>query len=158
MLYHVVESPVGPLLLRSDGTALCAIEFLDEPFVAPTHWGHAPQAFSPWTSALASYFDGGCPSFDGPLSMKGTEFQQRVWRELRRIPYGVTVSYGELARRLGDPKAVRAVGMANGRNPIPIIVPCHRVIGADGSLIGYGGGLQRKQALLRLEGALLPER
>ena len=152
MLYHVVDSPVGELLLRSEGEGLCGLDFLDEPFRAPTGWTHAPVEFASWALALASYFEGGRPSFDGALVMRGTEFQKRVWNELQRIPYGVTVSYGEIARRLGDPKAVRAVGLANGRNPIAIIVPCHRVIGADGRLTGYGGGLHRKRALLRLEG------
>ncbi len=93
-------------------------------------------------------------AFPLPLDLRGTPFQQQVWRELRKVPYGQTVSYGELARRVGRPGAVRAVGQAVGANPIPIIVPCHRVVGADGSLVGYGGGLEIKSALLRLEGAL----
>jgi methylated-DNA-[protein]-cysteine S-methyltransferase len=102
---------------------------------------------------LAAYFAGERTDFDLPLSPSGTPFQLSVWRALLSIPYGETISYRELARRIGNAKAVRAVGAANGRNPIPIIVPCHRVIGADGSLTGYGGGLPRKRLLLELEGA-----
>jgi methylated-DNA-[protein]-cysteine S-methyltransferase len=97
---------------------------------------------------LEAYFAGELTTFDMPLKLSGTHFQLRVWSELQRIPYGETISYGELARRLGNPAAVRAVGLANGRNPITIVVPCHRVIGADGSLTGYGGGLERKAWLL----------
>jgi len=152
MLYDVIDSPVGELLLSSEGAELCGLEFLDEPFQAPPGWSRSPDAFVSWAQALATYFDGGRPAFDGRLAMRGTPFQTRVWTELRRIPYGTTVSYGEIARRLGDAKAVRAVGLANKRNPIAIIVPCHRVIGAGGSLTGYGGGLRRKRHLLRLEG------
>ena len=101
---------------------------------------------------LTDYFAGRLREFDLPLALVGTEFQLAVWRELRRVPYGETTDYGELARRLGRPRAVRAVGAANGANPTPIVVPCHRVIGRDGSLIGYGGGLEAKRRLLALEG------
>jgi methylated-DNA-[protein]-cysteine S-methyltransferase len=101
---------------------------------------------------LSEYFAGTRRTFHLPLRLQGTEFQQRVWRELTEIPYGETWSYGQLARRIGNPNASRAVGLANGRNPISILVPCHRVIGADGSLTGYGGGLERKQWLLAHEG------
>jgi len=104
---------------------------------------------------LTAYFDGTLKEFDVPLAMRGTPFQLRVWEELVRIPYGTTMSYGELARRVGNPNASRAVGLANGRNPISIIVPCHRVIGSDGKLTGYGGGLPRKSALLAFESAVL---
>lgn len=152
MLYHVLDSLVGPLLLRADSSGLCALDFLDGDFVAPVGWRHDAGALAPWTRDLEAYFSGSRPAFDAPLSMKGTAFQLEVWQALRRIPYGTTISYGGLASRIGNPKAVRAVGLANGRNPIPIIVPCHRVIGADGTLTGYGGGLDRKRALLRLEG------
>ncbi len=100
---------------------------------------------------LRAYFAGERKQFDLPLEMEGTEFQLSVWRELQRIPYGETISYLELARRIGNPKAVRAVGLANGQNPIPIIVPCHRVIGSDGSLTGFGGGMENKRKLLELE-------
>jgi len=104
---------------------------------------------------LTAYFEGNLSDFDLPLSMQGTPFQQRVWDELTRIPYGTTISYGELARRIGNANASRAVGLANGRNPISIIVPCHRVIGANGTLTGYGGGLPRKAALLYFEASVL---
>jgi methylated-DNA-[protein]-cysteine S-methyltransferase len=100
---------------------------------------------------LEAYFAGELRDFDLPLAPEGSEFQLRVWEQLRAIPYGETISYGELARRVGDPAAARAVGLANGRNPLPVIVPCHRVIGADGSLTGFGGGLERKRRLLELE-------
>jgi methylated-DNA-[protein]-cysteine S-methyltransferase len=100
---------------------------------------------------LRAYFDGELKNFDLPLSLEGTEFQLRVWKSLCAIPYGETISYGQLAHRIGSPKAARAVGLANGSNPIPIIVPCHRVIGSNGSLVGYGGGLSNKKALLFLE-------
>lgn len=105
---------------------------------------------------LMEYFDGTRTTFDLPLEPSGTEFQLRVWELLRRIPYGVTTSYGVLARKLGDPQKSRAVGAANGANPIPIIVPCHRVVGSNGELTGFGGGLERKRWLLEHEGALMP--
>lgn len=105
---------------------------------------------------LKEYFAGWRTTFDLPLEPSGTDFQLSVWELLRKIPYGVTTSYGELARRLGDPKATRAVGAANGANPIPIIVPCHRVVGSKGELTGFGGGIERKRWLLEHEGALMP--
>jgi methylated-DNA-[protein]-cysteine S-methyltransferase len=105
---------------------------------------------------LNEYFAGKRTTFDLPLEPSGTDFQLSVWKLLRKIPYGVTTSYGELARRLGDPKATRAVGAANGANPIPIIVPCHRVVGSKGELTGFGGGIERKRWLLEHEGALMP--
>jgi methylated-DNA-[protein]-cysteine S-methyltransferase len=104
---------------------------------------------------LADYFAGSRSDFDLELGLQGTDFQKRVWEEVRLIPHGETVSYGEIARRLGDPGTVRAVGAANGANPVPIVIPCHRVIGSDGSLVGYGGGVNVKAALLRHEGALV---
>jgi len=116
-------------------------------------WDEAP--FKAAIAQLHEYFDRRRTVFDLPLAPVGTPFQQRVWTALLDIPHGVTISYGELATRLGDPKASRAVGLANGRNPISIVIPCHRVIGANGNLTGYGGGLDRKEWLLRHEGALL---
>ena len=107
---------------------------------------------------LDAYFAGELETFDLDLDPHGTPFQQRVWDELTRIPYGETISYSELAHRLGDPKLVRAVGLANGRNPISIVIPCHRVIGADGSLVGYGGGLERKRWLLEHEAVAAGQR
>ena len=118
--------------------------------VAPG-WEPAPAAFADVSEQLGEYFAGRRTSFDVPLPMDGAPFERRVWRALQEIPYGETVSYGELARRIDQPSAARAVGMANGRNPIAVIVPCHRVIGADGTLTGYGGGLERKRLLLDLE-------
>ncbi len=111
-----------------------------------------PSALRPVARALRRYFEGRVTSFDLDVAPEGSTFQRRVWTELRRVPYGRTVSYGELARRVGRPGAARAVGRANATNPISVVIPCHRVIGADGDLTGYGGGMERKRALLRLEG------
>ncbi len=116
-------------------------------------WGSGRSA--PVAVQLAEYFAGGRKGFELPVAPRGTEFQRRVWEELARIPYGVTISYAELAARVGRPGASRAVGRANGTNPIPLVIPCHRVIGSDGSLTGFGGGMPLKRALLVLEGALL---
>ena len=155
--YTFIESPIGPLQLISDGVALTGL-FMNE-------HKNGPRPGEDWvrddTHALlieaqrqiAAYFTGKRKTFDLPLAPRGTEFQRRVWDALNGIPYGTTLSYGELARRIGDPKASRAVGLANGSNPISIIVPCHRVIGANGKLTGYGGGIERKRALLKLEGS-----
>ena len=150
--YTYVESPVGPLLLTSDGERLTGI-FFDYESVNVTAWVRSDDAapFGETERQLGEYFAGARSDFDLPLAPSGTDFQRRVWTELTHIPYGVTISYGELARRVGNPNASRAVGLANGRNPIPIVVPCHRVIGANGTLTGYGGGLERKQLLLALE-------
>jgi methylated-DNA-[protein]-cysteine S-methyltransferase len=115
------------------------------------------QPFAVVREQLTEYFVGKRTVFDLPLHLQGTAFQIRVWTELQRIPYGVTISYGELAKRLGDPKASRAVGAANGQNPISLVVPCHRVIGANGNLTGYGGGLAKKHALLDFERAVLAQ-
>ncbi len=150
-----LPTPIGELLLVSDGEALTALQFDDARRGRPTP-GAAPDAVLQRASAqLGEYFAGGRTSFDLPLRAAGTPFEQRVWEQLRVIPYGETTSYGELARRVGEPGAARAVGRANGRNPIPVIVPCHRVIGADGSLTGFGGGLECKRALLDLEAGAL---
>jgi methylated-DNA-[protein]-cysteine S-methyltransferase len=154
--YVTVDSPIGHLLLQTDGISLTGL-YMDVPSRPPrgiNEWredanaGPLPQA----VRQLGEYFAGNRLDFDLPLRLQGTEFQQRVWRALTEIPYGATWSYGELAKRIGNPNASRAVGLANGRNPISILVPCHRVIGADGSLTGYGGGLERKQWLLAHEG------
>jgi methylated-DNA-[protein]-cysteine S-methyltransferase len=138
------------LLLTAGAAGIRAIEFA--PF-APS--AAAPNPANPLLAEavrqLHAYFDGRLRRFDLPLDLTGTDFQRRVWLELTRIPYGETRSYGELARSIGAPKAVRAVGAANGANPIPIVVPCHRVIGAGGKLVGYGGGLPLKRRLLSLE-------
>lgn len=154
----VVDSPVDELTLVSDGSALRALYFVEHRH-APAHSAlgqrvrsdDAPPVLTAVATQLTEYFAGERTAFDLPLAPVGTEFQQRVWRALRQIPYGQTRGYGELATGMGANGAARAVGLANGRNPLSVIVPCHRVIGADGSLTGYGGGAQRKQALLDLE-------
>ena len=154
-IYSTFESPVGPLLLMSDGTSLIGLHTDNDkhrPAVRPD-WirdDNVPP-FAQAKAQLRDYFDGRRSEFDLPLAPQGTEFQKTVWRELRNIPFGETISYAELARRIGRPTASRAVGHSNARNPISIIVPCHRVIGADNSLTGYAGGLDRKRALLALE-------
>ncbi len=156
MIYwHQIDSPVGKLLLTGDGVRLKGIHFQSGPHAreAEAEWVRDPAPFAAPVSQLMEYFAGGRRTFDLPLAPRGTEFQQTVWAALRRIPYGETLSYGELARRIGRPHASRAVGLANGANPLPIVVPCHRVIGADGSLTGFGGGLDIKRRLLALERA-----
>jgi len=151
MFYDVIDSPVGKLLLRSEDNALSGLAFLDEPLMDRTGWVRDPARFASWARQLGEYFAGHRRRFEGDVAMVGTDFQRRVWSEVRGVPYGETASYGDIARRVGSPRAVRAVGLANKCNPIAIVVPCHRVIGADGSLTGYGGGLERKRFLLRLE-------
>ncbi|GAB4456938.1 MAG: methylated-DNA--[protein]-cysteine S-methyltransferase [Armatimonadaceae bacterium] len=149
--FTLYSSPLGPLLLLSDGEALTGL-YMNERIDPPA--GEQNDHAAPFTQVrqqLDEYFAGTRTRFDLPLNLQGTVFQQRVWGQLQEIPYGITWSYGELAKRLGDAKASRAVGLANGRNPVSIIVPCHRVIGANGSLTGYGGGLSNKQTLLDFE-------
>jgi methylated-DNA-[protein]-cysteine S-methyltransferase len=152
-------SPIGELVLTASGTALTGVYF--PPLREQAGWfeddGHGPAGpvLARARQQLIEYFAGVRTTFDLPLDPPGTAFQRQVWDALRTIPYGATTSYSELARRLGDPGATRAVGAANGKNPIPIIVPCHRVIGARGELTGFGGGLDRKRWLLEHEGALL---
>jgi len=154
-LYCFFESPVGPLLLMSDGHALTGLHTESDKYRPKigADWVDDPDAepFEVAREQLRRYFDGGLTEFDLPLNPQGTEFQRAVWRQLCGIPFGATISYAELASRVGNPKASRAVGMANSRNPISIIVPCHRVIGADNSLTGYAGGLDRKRSLLEHE-------
>jgi methylated-DNA-[protein]-cysteine S-methyltransferase len=156
-VWRHVDSQVGPLLIAGSDAALVAIEFQDNrhPVTRDAHWREGDNAVLRETERqLGEYFQGGRRSFDLPLAPRGTPFQQAVWSTLAEIPYGATWSYRDVARYVGKPEAVRAVGAANGRNPIPIVLPCHRVIGADGSLTGFGGGLPTKAFLLRLEGAL----
>ena len=146
MSTRTIETPIGPLTLQADEAAVTAIRF----------GADGAQDASPLLDAaeaqLREYFAGTWRTFDLPLAPRGTAFQQRVWAALRAIPYGETRTYGELAAAIGSPSASRAVGMANHRNPIPIIIPCHRVIGANGTLTGYAGGLEIKRKLLALEG------
>jgi methylated-DNA-[protein]-cysteine S-methyltransferase len=153
MRYTTIESPIGELLLLGDGGVLHGlyVQEAPKPTALQPGWRANRGAFADVRRQLAEYFAGDRTAFDVPLAAAGTPFQRAVWRGLRDIPYGETVSYGELARRIGRPSAVRAVGLANGRNPISVIVPCHRVIGADGTLTGYGGGIERKRLLLELE-------
>ncbi len=154
--YDEMDSPVGTLQLVSDHLGLREIRFEHERHPKPAYpdWVRAAAPLRAARTQLYQYFAGERQHFELPLHPIGTPFQLAVWQELGRIPYGVTISYGELARRIGKPQAMRAVGAANGRNPLPIVLPCHRVIGADGSLTGFGGGLPIKRQLLNLEQAL----
>jgi len=157
-LYTLVGSPIGELLLTGDEHALHGLWMQDgaRPRRLGSNWHRADEPFTAAREQLGAYFAGERSGFDLALMMDGTPFQQAVWAALREIPYGETTSYGALARRLGAPDAARAVGLANGRNPISVIVPCHRVIGANGSLTGFGGGLERKRLLLELESPAQP--
>jgi methylated-DNA-[protein]-cysteine S-methyltransferase len=155
MYWYETDSPVGTLLLAGNDEALTRVHFQagPRPLRPPPLWRQDAARFAPALTQLNEYFSGTRRAFRLRLAPEGTPFQLAVWEALRAIPYGETVSYGELARGLGLPGGARAVGLANGANPLPIIVPCHRVIGADGSLTGFGGGLNIKRALLSLEGA-----
>ncbi|MGH6718615.1 MAG: methylated-DNA--[protein]-cysteine S-methyltransferase [Alphaproteobacteria bacterium] len=165
--YGTFTTPLGPMIAVVDAAgALTHLDFIErnddaQRWIARHLRGGTARpgktAIGRVAKAMAAYFAGQAKAFDVPLAPHGTVFQKRVWDELTRIPYGTTISYGELARRVGRPGAARAVGRANGTNPIAVIVPCHRVIGANGDLVGYAGGLAIKAALLALEGAL-PER
>jgi methylated-DNA-[protein]-cysteine S-methyltransferase len=155
-LYDLVPSPVGELLLVGDGESLTGLHFRPDSAGGgrvPSGGRRDPAAFAAVTDQLGAYFAGELRTFDLPLAPAGTEFQRRVWRALTTIPYGETTTYGELAEAIGHPGSARAVGAANGRNPIAIVVPCHRVVGADRSLTGYAGGLDAKRTLLDIEGA-----
>lgn len=156
ILHRRIESPAGPLIIAADEAGLRHIEF---------HQNRHPASRDDWRGGdndvlqaaeaqLHEYFAGARTHFELPMAPEGTPFQLSVWQELARIPYGATISYAELAQRVGNPTATRAVGAANGRNPLPIVLPCHRVIGAHGALTGFGGGLPVKHLLLELEGAL----
>ena len=153
LYWHELDSPVGRLLLAGDGERLIHVHFQSgpRPLRPAGGWIAKPAPFRAAIAQLREYFAGERRRFELSLAPRGTEFQRRVWRALLEIPYGETISYGELARRIGQPTAARAVGLANGANPLPIIVPCHRVIGADGTLTGFGGGLPIKRKLLALE-------
>ena len=159
LTYTTVESPIGELLLVGDADTLRGL-YIQEGrtrMAVRSSWRRADESFAAAREQLDQYFAGERTEFDLPLAMAGTEFERDVWAELSRIPYGEARSYGEVARLIGRPDRARAVGAANGRNPISIVVPCHRVIGADGSLTGYGGGLERKRFLLGLEGIAVSE-
>ena len=162
MRFTHLDTPLGRLLITGDGAGLRRILFpgegrseiadaTDAVDAPDSSWQEDDGSLGPVVRQLESYFARRLEEFDLELAPEGTSFQRRVWDELLRIPYGETLSYGELARRLGRPDAARAVGAANGANPLPIVIPCHRVIGADGRLVGYGGGLEIKRTLLDLE-------
>ena len=156
ILTTTVDSPIGPLTLTAADGLLTGV-YMHEQRHAPTastEWIRDDAWFTPATGQLEAYFAGDLMTFDLPMRLNGTEFQRQVWTGLQAIPYGETISYGELARRVGNPGASRAVGLANGRNPTAIVVPCHRVIGSNGQLAGYGGGIDRKVWLLEHEGAI----
>lgn len=153
LYYDYLETPIGSLLLAGDGNYLVELGFPAGKMARrhETDWVQDAGPFDRCKQQLEEYFAGQRRQFDIPLAPRGTDFQLQVWEALRTIPYGETISYGELARQIDRPKASRAVGAANGRNPIPVIIPCHRVIGSSGSLVGFGGGLPIKQQLLALE-------
>lgn len=150
MYYDYLQSPIGRILLAGTADGLCQVGLpaARHPLAIAPEWRRDPAPFLEAKQQFDAYFAGTRTDFDLELSPRGSDFQLCVWNALRAIPYGITISYAELARRIGNPKASRAVGLANGANPLAIIVPCHRVIGADGSLTGYGGGLAAKQFLL----------
>ncbi|MDJ0340731.1 methylated-DNA--[protein]-cysteine S-methyltransferase [Streptomyces sp. H10-C2] len=155
-LYTTFDSPLGELLLTSDGTALTSLSVPGQRGGATIlpGWRHEPTAFTEAERQLKEYFAGDRREFDLPLAPTGTDFRRRVWNALDAVPYGATVTYRDLAAAAGSPGAVRAIGGAVGGNPLLVLRPCHRVIGADGSLTGYSGGLDRKRTLLALEGVL----
>ncbi len=157
-LYSLIDSPIGELVLVASEAKLTGILFGDNAVIPAGAQKIDPQShqvLAQTVDQLEEYFSGQRVCFDLDIQMNGTSFQKRVWSELMHIPYGTTVSYGEQARRLGDKNASRAVGLANGRNPLAIVVPCHRVVGSAGQLTGYGGGLDRKQALLEFEKSVI---
>jgi methylated-DNA-[protein]-cysteine S-methyltransferase len=149
-IYTTMDSPIGELTLTGNGVALTGL-YMERREDPRPDWLRDDAPFAEAQRQLEAYFAGELTTFDLPLAPRGTPFQEKVWQALRTIPYGKTASYRDVAVQVGNPTAVRAVGAANGRNPISIIVPCHRVIGADGSLTGYGGGMERKRWLLDLE-------
>ncbi len=151
----IVNTPIGAIRLLSNGQALVAIEFPDH-YSARVAQPAMDEVLASTKQQLQEYFAGKRKTFDLPLAPDGTDFQRSVWQALAKIPYGELRSYGDIAHQIGKPRAVRAVGAANGRNPLPIVVPCHRVIGSNGKLTGFAGGLPVKQQLLELEGALAP--
>lgn len=162
MIYtHELPTPLGPMLAAVDaGGALVRLSFRDgvytrDPLAGLGATTPAPERLARVAEQLDAYFRGELREFDLPLAPGGTPFQQRVWDELRRVPYGGTVTYRELAARVGRPAVARAAGRANATNPLPVVIPCHRVVGADGSLTGYAGGIHFKRALLTLEGAAI---
>jgi methylated-DNA-[protein]-cysteine S-methyltransferase len=157
IFYSRMNSPIGPLLLAATHRGIYRVQFDATPFLSTREagWIEAPHELSACEEQLREYFRGGLRNFTLPLDLRGSEFQLRCWHALLRIPYGAVSSYGKIAQEIGSPRAFRAVGQANHNNPIAIIVPCHRVIGSDGNLTGYGGGLGVKEKLLLLEAGQL---
>ncbi len=158
MIYTTFDSPIGELLLAGEGSTLTrlSMQSAPRPVAIGPRWRRQDEPFAAVRDQLEQYFDGSRHTFEVELALAGNPFELKVWNALLEIPYGETVSYGQLATGLGAPAAARAVGLANARNPVALIVPCHRVIGADGTLTGYGGGLERKRFLLELEAGVLP--
>ncbi len=158
MIYTTFDSPIGELLAVGDGRALSrlSMQSAPRPRAIDPRWRRRDERFAALREQLEQYFDGVRRTFELDLALAGNPFELKVWDALLEIPYGETVSYGQIATGLGGPAAARAVGLANARNPVAVIVPCHRVIGADGALTGYGGGLERKRFLLELEAGVLP--
>ena len=154
MKYTHVDTPIGKLTVVAGGTGIRRILWDGEAPPEDAVEGHSDLLDAAVTQ-IREYFTGNRTTFDLPLDLGGTPFQQKVWRELGSIPFGTTISYGEQARRIGRPQAARAVGAANGRNPVPVVLPCHRVIGSSGALTGFGGGLDTKRTLLRHEAEVL---
>lgn len=154
--FSTMDSPIGEILLVGDGESLTRLAMEEQKYFSgiQDNWQRNDKMFQDIRDQLEAYFAGKLQDFDVQIAPDGSEFQLKVWQALRDIPYGKTESYGSLAQRIESPNAARAVGLANGHNPISIIVPCHRVIGADGKLTGYGGGIERKRWLLEHEGAI----
>ncbi len=155
LIYTTTDSPLGPLTLAGTQNSLVYLRFPknEKPIAVPASWKRDDQRFSKETEQLRAYFAGERDDFDFPLDLRGSEFNLKVWNELLRIPFGEVITYGELAKRIGQPEGAQAVGNANGQNPIPIIVPCHRVIAAKHHIGGFTGGVEKKQLLLQLEKA-----
>jgi methylated-DNA-[protein]-cysteine S-methyltransferase len=150
--FRTIDSPIGPLTLAGRDSVLTHLRMAGQTYEpSRADWSPDPEVFDDVVEQLVSYFAGELTDFDISFDLTGSPFQRRVWQALLTIPYGQTRSYGEIARHIGAPGSARAVGLASGRNPLAIVIPCHRVIGADGSLTGYGGGLDRKRRLLELE-------
>jgi methylated-DNA-[protein]-cysteine S-methyltransferase len=156
--YARFDSPLGPVIAIADDEGIRHVDFVGAKYERPVaeDWVEDPEApaLRACGAQLAEYFSGKRTGFDLPLAPRGSDFQQRVWREIARVPFGETISYAELARRAGAPGQARAAGAATGRNPVGVVIPCHRIVGSDGSLTGYAGGLDRKRGLLELEGVL----
>jgi methylated-DNA-[protein]-cysteine S-methyltransferase len=154
--YARFDSPLGPMLVTADDNGITHVDFVGAKYTKPVQPGWVEDPKAPALAAcrkqLDEYFAGTRTDFDLPLAPQGSEFQQRVWQEIARVPFGETITYGELAKRAGTPGHARAAGAATGRNPVGVVIPCHRIVGSDGSLTGYAGGLERKRGLLELEG------